>query len=38
MKKKIAKAVFPVAGLGSSFLPAAKAQPKEMMSIVDAFR
>jgi UTP--glucose-1-phosphate uridylyltransferase len=33
--KKIKKAVFPVAGLGSRFLPATKAQPKEMLPIVD---
>ena len=33
--KKITKAVFPVAGLGSRFLPATKAQPKEMLTIVD---
>ncbi|WP_373507184.1 UTP--glucose-1-phosphate uridylyltransferase GalU [Thiocapsa sp.] len=32
---KIRKAVFPVAGLGTRFLPATKASPKEMMSIVD---
>jgi UTP--glucose-1-phosphate uridylyltransferase len=32
---KIHKAVFPVAGLGSRFLPATKAQPKEMLPIVD---
>ena len=32
---KITKAVFPVAGLGSRFLPATKAQPKEMLPIVD---
>jgi len=31
----IRKAVFPVAGLGSRFLPATKAQPKEMLPIVD---
>jgi UTP--glucose-1-phosphate uridylyltransferase len=35
MKKKVTKAVFPVAGLGSRFLPATKAQPKEMLPIVD---
>src|SRR5512144_1106360 len=29
------KAIFPVAGLGSRFLPATKAQPKEMLPIVD---
>src|SRR6187402_3273858 len=33
--KKITKAVFPVAGLGTRFLPATKAQPKEMLPIVD---
>jgi UTP--glucose-1-phosphate uridylyltransferase len=33
--KNIRKAVFPVAGLGSRFLPATKAQPKEMLPIVD---
>jgi UTP--glucose-1-phosphate uridylyltransferase len=33
--KAITKAVFPVAGLGSRFLPATKAQPKEMLPIVD---
>src|SRR5476649_36164 len=32
---KITKAVFPVAGLGSRFLPATKAQPKEMLTVVD---
>jgi UTP--glucose-1-phosphate uridylyltransferase len=32
---KITKAVFPVAGLGSRFLPATKANPKEMLPIVD---
>jgi UTP--glucose-1-phosphate uridylyltransferase len=35
MMRLITKAVFPVAGLGSRFLPATKASPKEMMSIVD---
>jgi len=35
MSRKIRKAVFPVAGLGSRFLPATKAQPKEMLPIVD---
>ena len=35
MNKKITKAVFPVAGLGSRFLPATKASPKEMLPIVD---
>lgn len=33
--KKITKAVFPVAGFGSRFLPATKASPKEMMPVVD---
>jgi len=32
---KINKAVFPVAGLGTRFLPATKAQPKEMLPVVD---
>ncbi len=32
---KISKAVFPVAGLGTRFLPATKANPKEMLPIVD---
>src|SRR6476660_5454292 len=32
---KITKAVFPVAGLGSRFLPVTKASPKEMLPIVD---
>jgi len=32
---KVRKAVFPVAGLGTRFLPATKAQPKEMLPIVD---
>jgi UTP--glucose-1-phosphate uridylyltransferase len=32
---KIKKAVFPVAGLGTRFLPATKASPKEMMPHVD---
>lgn len=34
-KIKIRKAVFPVAGMGTRFLPATKANPKEMMPIVD---
>jgi UTP--glucose-1-phosphate uridylyltransferase len=33
--KKITKAVFPVAGFGTRFLPATKASPKEMLPIVD---
>lgn len=32
---KVTKAVFPVAGLGTRFLPATKAQPKEMLPVVD---
>jgi UTP--glucose-1-phosphate uridylyltransferase len=35
MMKKIRKAVIPVAGLGTRFLPASKAIPKEMLTIVD---
>ncbi|MCC5972734.1 MAG: UTP--glucose-1-phosphate uridylyltransferase GalU [Rubellimicrobium sp.] len=35
MTKRIRKAVFPVAGLGTRFLPATKAQPKEMLPIID---
>ena len=35
MPKPIRKAVFPVAGLGTRFLPATKAVPKEMLTIVD---
>ncbi len=35
MDKRIKKAVFPVAGLGLRFLPATKANPKEMLPIVD---
>jgi UTP--glucose-1-phosphate uridylyltransferase len=35
MKKKVRKAVFPAAGLGTRFLPATKAQPKEMLPLVD---
>lgn len=35
MHRKITKAVFPVAGLGSRFLPATKASPKEMLPVVD---
>ncbi|MEI6334412.1 MAG: UTP--glucose-1-phosphate uridylyltransferase GalU [Methylococcaceae bacterium] len=35
MSKKITKAVFPVAGLGTRFLPATKGIPKEMLPIVD---
>src|SRR5450432_3436673 len=35
MPAKVRKAVFPAAGLGTRFLPATKAQPKEMLPIVD---
>ncbi len=35
LTKPIAKAVFPVAGLGTRFLPATKASPKEMLNVVD---
>ncbi len=35
MANRIRKAVFPVAGLGTRFLPATKAMPKEMLTVVD---
>jgi UTP--glucose-1-phosphate uridylyltransferase len=35
MTQKIRKAVFPAAGLGTRFLPATKAMPKEMLTVVD---
>ncbi|PYV15167.1 MAG: UTP--glucose-1-phosphate uridylyltransferase, partial [Acidobacteria bacterium] len=35
MATRIRKAVFPAAGLGTRFLPATKAQPKEMLALVD---
>ncbi|MDC3091177.1 UTP--glucose-1-phosphate uridylyltransferase GalU [Rickettsiales bacterium] len=35
MNKKIKKAVFPVAGLGTRFLPATKTVPKEMLTVLD---
>jgi UTP--glucose-1-phosphate uridylyltransferase len=35
LKKEITKAVFPAAGLGTRFLPATKAMPKEMLPLVD---
>ncbi len=35
MKKRIRKAIFPVAGLGTRFLPATKSIPKEMLTVVD---
>ena len=35
MRSKVRKAVFPVAGLGTRFLPATKAMPKELLPIID---
>jgi UTP--glucose-1-phosphate uridylyltransferase len=35
LKQRVRKAVFPAAGLGTRFLPATKAQPKEMLPLVD---
>ncbi len=35
MKQKVTKAIFPVAGLGTRFLPATKSIPKEIMTLVD---
>lgn len=35
MRNKISKAIFPVAGLGTRFLPATKSVPKEIMTLVD---
>src|SRR5437870_12742360 len=35
MPQRISKAVFPAAGLGTRFLPATKASPKEMLPLVD---
>ena len=35
MSRTVRKAVFPVAGMGTRFLPATKANPKEMLSVVD---
>jgi UTP--glucose-1-phosphate uridylyltransferase len=35
MKQKVRKAIFPAAGLGTRFLPATKASPKEMLPLVD---
>ena len=35
MIRPIRKAVFPVGGLGTRFLPATKAMPKEMLPVVD---
>ena len=35
MKHSISKAIFPIAGLGTRFLPATKSVPKEMLTILD---
>jgi len=35
MRQKVTKAIFPVAGMGTRFLPATKAVPKEVMTLVD---
>src|ERR1041384_3629552 len=35
MRKPLRKAIFPVGGLGTRFLPATKAMPKEMLPVVD---
>ncbi len=35
MKKRVTKAIFPVAGLGTRFLPATKSIPKEILTLVD---
>ncbi|MCE5973167.1 UTP--glucose-1-phosphate uridylyltransferase GalU [Sinirhodobacter sp. WL0062] len=35
MKRKVTKAIFPVAGLGTRFLPATKSIPKEILTLVD---
>src|ERR1044071_2277400 len=35
MRQRVRKAVFPVAGLGTRTLPATKAMPKEMLTVVD---
>ena len=35
MSNKVTKAIFPVAGLGTRFLPATKSIPKEIMTLVD---
>jgi len=35
MNRKVSKAIFPVAGLGTRFLPATKSVPKEIMTLVD---
>src|SRR5258707_9360531 len=35
MRKALRKAIFPVGGLGTRFLPSTKAMPKEMLTVVD---
>ena len=35
MRKKVTKAIFPVAGLGTRFLPATKSVPTEIMTLAD---
>ena len=35
MRRKVTKAIFPVAGLGTRFLPATKSIPKEILNLVD---
>ena len=35
MNQKVIKAIFPIAGMGTRFLPATKAIPKEMLTILD---
>ena len=35
MRNKFTKAIFPVAGMGTRFLPATKSVPKEIMTLVD---
>ena len=35
MVQRVRKAVFPVGGMGTRFLPATKAMPKEMLPVVD---
>ena len=35
MTTKVTKAIFPIAGMGTRFLPATKAMPKEMLTVLD---
>ena len=35
MTTKVTKAIFPIAGMGTRFLPATKATPKEMLTVLD---